>query len=95
MHDVVQTLAHVAPQGPGATLLCLRGVVDRGDPYSYDSLAQEATTDLCARYLSEFWENIADDDNLLTALREVLTVFVVAGHPPAIDLSRQLGEAFR
>lgn len=95
VHDIVQTLAHLAPQDPVETLRCLRGVVDRGDPYSYDSLAQEATTALCARYLSEFWEDIAADDTLLTALREVLTVFVVAGHPPAIDLSRRLGEAFR
>ena len=95
VHDIVQTLAHLAPQDPAETLRCLRGVVDRGDPYSYDSLAQEATTALCARYLSEFWKDIADDDTLLTALREVLTVFVIAGHPPAIDLSRRLGDAFR
>ena len=95
VHDIVRTLAHLASQDPAETLRCLRAVVDRGDPYSYDTLAQEATTGLCARYLSEFWEDIADDDDLLTALREVLTAFVVAGHPPAIDLSRRLGNAFR
>lgn len=38
---------------------------------------------------------LAEGGFLLTALREVLTVFVVAGHPPAIDLSRKLGNAFR
>lgn len=95
VHDVVQTLAHLAPQDPKAALRCLRGIVDKDDPYSYDSLAQKATTDLCARYLAEFWKYIADDDALLTALREVLTFFVAAGHSSAIDLSLKLGEAFR
>lgn len=95
VHDAVRTLVYVAQQDPGAALLCLRGLVDRGDPYSYDPLAKKATTDLCARYLSEFWENIADDEGLLTALRETLSVFVAAGHAPAIDLSRRLGNAFR
>ncbi|MFD6095190.1 hypothetical protein ACFVWN_08805 [Nocardiopsis flavescens] len=95
VHDAVQTFAVLAPQDPRAVLGCLRGMVDVGDPYAYDSLAQEATIALCARYLAEFWEDVMDVPDSLTALREVIGVFVRAGWPEAIGLSRRLGEAFR
>ncbi|MEU1898464.1 hypothetical protein ABZ512_08790 [Nocardiopsis dassonvillei] len=95
VHHIVETLAHLAPEDPGAVLLCLRGAIDRNDPYSFDSLAEQATTRLCARYLSEFWEDIVNDEECLTALREVLGAFVHAGWPSAIELSNRLGDAFR
>ncbi|CAL9387985.1 hypothetical protein SUDANB121_01206 [Nocardiopsis dassonvillei] len=95
VHDIVKTLACLAPQDPRAVLGCLRGTVHVGDPYAYDSLAQRETIALCARYLAEFWEDIMDEPDSLTALREVIGVFVHAGWPEAIGLSRRLGEAFR
>lgn len=95
VHDIVETLAHLASQGPGPVLLCLRDVVEQTEGETYAYLAEEATTSLCARYLSEFWEDIVGDDDLLTALREVLSAFVLAGWASAIELSRRLGDAFR
>jgi hypothetical protein len=50
---------------------------------------------LVQRYLAENRELVTTDEDVLTALRELIEVFVRAGWPEAITLAYQLPDAFR
>lgn len=95
IHPIVQTLAHLSPSDPRKAFLLVEGAIGAGDPYTYDSLAADATISLIERYLAEFRDVVATDAEVLTAVRRVLDAFVRVGWPAAVSLSYRLGDAFR
>ena len=95
VHEVVKTLAHLAPTAPRTAFLTLEQAVRAGDPYTHDGLAADATIGLIERYLAEFREILASDPALLSAVRRVLSAFARVGWPAAVALSSRLADAFR
>ena len=95
VHPIVQTLAHLSPSDPRKAFLLVQRSISPGDPYTYDSLAADATISMIERYLAEYREVVATDPDVLTAVRRVLDAFVRVGWPAAVSLSYRLGDAFR
>jgi len=69
--------------------------VPPGQLYEYEPLAVDLIVNLVQRYLAEYRDLVTTDNASLTALRELLEVFVRAGWPQAITLAYQLPDAFR
>jgi hypothetical protein len=63
--------------------------------YAYEPLAIGLIVGLVQRYLAEKRDLVTTDEEVLTALRELIEVFVRAGWPEAITLAYQLPDAFR
>jgi hypothetical protein len=95
IHRIIETLAHLSPSDPRRAFLLVERSISSGDAYTYDGLAADTTIALIERYLAEYRDVVADDLDLLTAVRRVLDAFVHFGWPTAISLSYRLGDAFR
>jgi hypothetical protein len=94
-HRLVETLAHLAEHNPKRVLLTVRRAVLPGEDYAYEPLAVDLIVRLVQRYLAEHRDLVTTDEGALTALRELIEVFVRAGWPQAITLAYQLPDAFR
>jgi hypothetical protein len=94
-HRLVETLAHLAEHNPKRVLLTVRRAVLPGEDYAYEPLAVDLIVRLVQRYLAEHRDLVTTDEEALTALRELIEVFVRAGWPQAITLAYQLPDAFR
>jgi hypothetical protein len=94
-HRLVETLAHLAEYDPKRVLLTVHRAVPPGEDYTYEPLAVGLIVRLVKRYLAENRELVTTDEDVLTALRELIEVFVRAGWPEAITLAYQLPNAFR
>jgi hypothetical protein len=94
-HRLVETLAHLADHDPKRVLLTLHRAVPRASDYAYEPLGVGLIVQLVQRYLAEYRDLVTTDDEALTALRELIEVFVRAGWPEAITLAYQLPDAFR
>jgi len=94
-HRLVETLAHLAEHDPKRVLLIVHRAVSPGEDYAYEPLAVDLIVRLIQRYLAEYRDLITTDEEALTALRELIEVFVRAGWPQAITLAHQLPDAFR
>jgi hypothetical protein len=94
-HQLIETLAHLAEHDPKRVLLAVHRSVPPGQLYEYEPLAVELIVNLIQRYLADYRHLVTSDEESLTALRQVLEVFVRAGWPSAIALAYQLPEAFR
>jgi hypothetical protein len=94
-HQLVETLAHLAEHDPKRVLLAVHRAVPPGQLYEYEPLAVDLIVNLVQRYLAEYRDLVTTDNASLTALRELLEVFVRAGWPQAITLAYQLPDAFR
>jgi hypothetical protein len=94
-HQLVETLAHLAAHDPKRVLLAVHRAVPPGHLYEYEPLAVDLLVNLVQRYLAEYRNLVTTDNECLTALRELLEVFVRAGWPQAITLAYQLPDAFR
>jgi hypothetical protein len=94
-HRLVETLAHLAEYDPKRVLLTVHRAVPPGEDYTYEPLAVGLIVRLVQRYLAENRELVTTDEDVLTALRELIEVFVRAGWPEAITLAYQLPNAFR
>jgi hypothetical protein len=94
-HQLIETLAHLAEHDPKRVLLAVHRSVPPGQLYEYEPLAVELILNLIQRYLADYRHLVTRDEESLTALRQVLEVFVRAGWPSAIGLAYQLPEAFR
>ena len=66
-----------------------------GQGYQYESMAVDLIVSLIQRYLADYRNLVTTDEEALTALRELIEVFVRAGWPSAITLAYQLPDAFR
>jgi hypothetical protein len=95
VHHVVQTLEHLVAGDPKQCFLILARAVEAGDAYTFDSMAADTTVALVGRFVSEYRELLADDPELLTAVRRVLSAFAKVGWPAAVMLASHLGDAFR
>jgi hypothetical protein len=94
-HQLVETLAHLAEHDPKRVLLAVHRAVPPGQLYEFEPLAVDLIVNLVQRYLAEYRDLVTTDNASLTALRELLEVFVRAGWPQAITLAYQLPDAFR
>jgi hypothetical protein len=94
-HRLVETLAHLAEHDPKRVLLTVHRAVPPGEDYAYEPLAVDLIVRLVQRYLAEHRDLVTTDEGALTALRELIEVFVRAGWPQAITLAYQLPDAFR
>jgi hypothetical protein len=94
-HRLVETLAHLAEHDPKRVLLAVHRAVAPGQGYQYESMAVDLIISLIQRYLADYRDLVTTDEEVLTALRELIEVFVRAGWPSAITLAYQLPDAFR
>jgi hypothetical protein len=94
-HRLVETLAYLAEYDPKRVLLTVHHAVPPGGDYAYEPLAVDLIVGLVERYLAENRDLVTTDEEALTALRELIEVFVRAGWPQAITLACQLPDAFR
>jgi hypothetical protein len=94
-HRLVETLAYLAEHNPKRVLLTVHRAVPPGEDYAYEPLAVDLIVRLVQRYLAEHRDLVTTDEEALTALRELIEVFVRAGWPQAITLAYQLPDAFR
>ncbi len=94
-HRLVETLAHLAEHDPKRVLLAVHRAVAPGQGYQYESMAVDLIVSLIQRYLADYRNLVTTDEEALTALRELIEVFVRAGWPSAITLAYQLPDAFR
>jgi len=63
--------------------------------YQYESMAVDLIVGLIQHYLADHRNLVTTDEEALTAVRELVEVFVRAGWPSAITLAYQLPDAFR
>jgi hypothetical protein len=94
-HQLVETLAHLADHDPKRVLLTVQRAVAPGNLYEQEPLAVDLIINLIQRYLAEYRTLVTTDDESLTAIHQLLEVFVRAGWPSAIALAYQLPDAFR
>jgi hypothetical protein len=94
-HQLVETLAHLADHDPKRVLLTVKRAVPPGYLYEQEPLAVDLIVNLIQRYLAEYRTLVTTDDESLTAVHQLLEVFVRAGWPSAIALAYQLPDAFR
>lgn len=95
VHYVVKTLERLVAGDPKRCFLILARAVEAGDAYTFDSMAADTTVALVGRFVSEYRELLADDPELLSAVRRVLSAFAKVGSPAAVTLTSHLGDAFR
>jgi hypothetical protein len=94
-HRLVETLAHLAEHDPKRVLLAVHRAVAPGQGYQYEPMAVDLIVSLIRRYFADYRDLVTTDEEALTALRELIEVFVRAGWPSAITLAYQLPDAFR
>jgi len=94
-HRLVETLAHLTEHDPKRVLLAVHHAVPPGQDYAYEPLAVDLIVRLVRRYLADYRGLVTTDEESLTALRELIEVFVRAGWPQAITLAYELPDAFR
>ncbi len=96
-HHLVEFMEHVLEERPSAALLAIRNIVTAGGQaggYQLDKMAVDVTARVVERLLSDH-RGVLQSDDCLSALREVLDVFVDAGWPDAHRLAYGLEHIFR
>jgi len=96
-HHLIEMLGHTLDERPKATLLTVRDIILTGGQaggYQEDKLALDTTASLVRRILADH-RGILQAPECLTALREILDIFVDAGWPDAHRLAFGLEHIFR
>jgi hypothetical protein len=96
-HHIVQALIHLVEVDPAGVLLRVRDLVAaaaRGG-YQYEVLAADRVVDFVEKYLADYPHVIRKTPRCLTALREILDLFVNAGWGRAVQVTYRLAEIYR
>jgi hypothetical protein len=96
-HEIVQVLAHLAPADPRGILLRIRDLLQAATSggYQHESLATDRVVTFAERYIADYRDVLRNTPVCLTALREILEHFILAGWPRAIRLTYRLSDIFR
>lgn len=96
-HRLIQTFEHVLDSRPEPVLLAMHAILvtgGRAGGYQYDHLAVDTAVGIVEKLLADH-RNILQQPQCLTALRELLDVFVEAGWSSAHRLVYRLEDIFR
>jgi hypothetical protein len=96
VHHLLELLEGCIDEDPRGVFRLVAAAVAAGEPhgYQYESLALRAVVRIVGRYLGQHRE-VFEDEELATALMDVLDVFVAVGWPDARRLVYSLDELYR
>jgi hypothetical protein len=97
IHHILETLEAYISINPRVVFLVIGRAVHQGQAggYEHDSLAVGLVVKIVRRYLADYRHLYREDPECRDALTEVLSTFVRAGWPAAMELTFRLEEIYR
>jgi hypothetical protein len=93
-HQIIQTLDHLRLARPRGALLTAAAIVTADTGYSYEPIALDTVHRLVTHYLAERRDLLLTDPTTMSAVRQMLEMYIRVGWDKAVQLAEELDELF-